>query len=389
MVNYLSRFGHQVTVLTHSYRNTVFGGHPGEIRTLDISHNVHRTRHYWLLWAALRGWVEVLNRCGIYASIYGWWKRETLKHAEKIIAQAAPDVILATYPPVENLEIGIQLSQRFQIPLVADFRDGLLFDPIEMTRLKQYECIRRAYRRIEQETAQQASVVLTVSPPITAYFTQTYPCAHVVTVFNSFDAEDEEARVASIELDAGLFHIVHTGRFGGSYSGRKILPFLNALRKVCATHGEIRNRLRLHLVGQLTTQERALIQDLIAEGVIVVHNLVDRATAHAFQRAADLLLLLTAVNRESMVTAKLLEYLQASRPILALTSNTYAETIVRTTGAGWVCHPEHEEEIAQLLYNILSDRAYYRALTPRAERIEEFSSEVQMSRLNAILCETH
>ncbi len=130
MATYLRRFGHKVLVLTQTYQRSVRPSVP-EIRVYDPSHNRHRVGIYTGQWLGLRLYTEFLNRLGIPHSIYSWWKQAVLKQAKPLVTSVKPEVILATYPPIEDLEIGLFLAQHFHLPLVADFRDGLLFEPIE------------------------------------------------------------------------------------------------------------------------------------------------------------------------------------------------------------------------------------------------------------------
>lgn len=384
MAKYLPSFGHHVTVLTHTYdkRNT---GDAATLRIYDPGYNCYRKGVYKALWGSLRLGVEALNRLGRYASIYSLWKRAVLNQAAHIMAAARPDVILATYPPVETLEIGLYLSQQYQLPLVADFRDGLLFEPIEQKRIQQYTCIQRTYAQVEHEVAHIASAILTVSPPITEYFKKQYNCSHALTIPNGFDPEDFEHLDKTVSLESGKFHIVHTGRFGRSDAGCKIAPFFHALGQLISEHPRLKARLKLHLVGQIDTQEFEIIKDWVNEGIISYHGFQNRQTALSFQAKADLLLLITTVDRKSVATSKLFEYLGAGRPILGLTSQTYAETIIRSTGAGWTVHPDDENGMYDLLYKIMTDSEFYLSLRRAKTAIAAFSRVTQIEGLGNIL----
>ncbi|MCP5051582.1 MAG: glycosyltransferase family 4 protein, partial [bacterium] len=146
MAKYLPRMGHEVTVLTQTYGKSKIetgNGKPRIIRFHDFSHNRNRVGlRRKVQWFKLRMFTELLNMMGIYHSIYSWWKRKVIRNSETIINLVQPDVIIATYPPVETLEIGVYLSKKYNIPLISDFRDGLIFEPIETKRMKQYPCIR-------------------------------------------------------------------------------------------------------------------------------------------------------------------------------------------------------------------------------------------------------
>ena len=384
MVKHLPALGHPVTVLTHAYGRAAERTAPPALRVRDISHNKDRHGVHQLIWYGLRGYVELANRAGRYASIYGWWKNAVLQNAAQIIATTTPDVILATYPPVEDLEIGIALAQRYHIPLVVDFRDGLLFEPIELTRMAQYRCIRAAYQRIERAAVQQAALILTVSPPITDYFRATYQHPQVVTLPNGFDPDDFPSPSATPCGDPPQFQIVHTGRVGGSYAARSITPFSNALRRVLAAHPELKRTVRVHFVGALERQENAQLHDLIRDGIVLTHGLLERAQALAFQQQAQLLLLITDTRRQSAATTKLFEYLGAGKPILALTAGTYAAEIIQATGAGWAVAPDDEQGIEQTLTAILCEPGFSQALRRDAQAIAQFSRRQQMETLSRL-----
>ena len=386
MVKYLSQFGHKMTVLTHSYSRKDIS-QPGEIRIYDVSHNKDRTGFHKFTWSCLRGWTEFLNIFGKYHSIYSFWKQNVIKTAEEIISQVKPDAIIATYPPIEDLEIGLYFSKRYNIPLIADFRDGLLFESIEVTRIDRYRCIRLKYERIEKYITESSSLILTVSPSITEYFINAYQCKNVVTIPNGFDPEDFEYVEDWPAFEPEKFHIVHTGRFGGSDAGCQITPFVNALRKLVSEYPKIRKKLRLHLLGVMKDEELSEFRELLEDGIIVLYGLLDRNTALSFQKSADLLLLITSVSRTSVATSKVFEYLYASKPILALTSRTYAEEIIHLTGSGWTVHPHDETKIHDMLYKIITNRTYYQSIHPSAEEITEFSRKKQMEELDKKLHE--
>ena len=53
-----------------------------------------------------------------------------LKSIDSAIEEYSPDVILATFPPQENLMVGMEISKRYNIPLIIDFRDGMVFEAL-------------------------------------------------------------------------------------------------------------------------------------------------------------------------------------------------------------------------------------------------------------------
>ncbi|MCP4153218.1 MAG: glycosyltransferase family 4 protein, partial [bacterium] len=304
MAKFLPRLGHDVTVLTHTYRQTQLT-EPGIIRINDISNNKNRKGLKKLFWLVLRGWTEILNRMGIYFSIYSWWKKRVLNLGDEIIEQTKPDIIIASYPPVETLEIGLFFSKKYNIPLVSDFRDGLLFEPIEEKRINRYPCIKRKYEAIERKAAEHSSVLITIMDLITGYFNDTYPGINAKSVGNGFDADDFVGLPGTgTTFDPNKFNILHAGRF--SLSDNAISPeaFFQAVRELVEKRPELKDKLQVHLVGELSRRELDAIEDLLRTNVVKYYGMVKRELCLAYQKEADLLLSITQPTRRSTVSSK-------------------------------------------------------------------------------------
>jgi glycosyltransferase involved in cell wall biosynthesis len=387
MGKYLARFGHDVAILTHTYgKDVIETGNPRVIRFRDISYNKDRKGfRKKMQWLVLRVITEFLNKSGVYHSIYTWWKRRVIKNSDTVIGQVKPDVIIATYPPVETLEIGIYLAKKYNIPLVADFRDGLMFEPIETKRMRQYRCIREKYAAIEKEAALYSAAIISIARPITDYYRETYHPPHAEVISNAFDPEDLEGLPGDIRFDASDFNIVFTGRFGLSDKYNRVDFFFAAVRLLLEKEKGLEKKIKIHLVGEYRKDELLELKDLIDRGVIVLHGFVERKKSLAFQRAADLLLIITLPDRRSSTSAKIFEYLYAGRPILALTHKTVLEDIIRETKTGWIVHPQEVEAIADLLQRIFMDADFYHSLKPDWKKIERYSIKASVEKLDCLL----
>jgi len=388
MGKHLPLLGHNISILTHSYKkDSVEPGNPQILRFRDISYNRDRVGICKKMqWALLRGFTEILNKCGKYHSIYSWWKNRVIRNCEKIIEHTKPDAILATYPPVETLEIGVYLSKKYNIPLISDFRDGLIFEPIETKRMSQYKCIREKYLQIEKEAISSSSAVTSIASPITGYYKETYRVPFAEVISNAFDPNDLKDLPGDVAFDSSHFNIVFTGRFSLSEESNIVDYFFHALRSILETKDPTQAfNIRVHLVGEYRADELAKLSDLIEKNIVVLHGFVERKRALAFQKAADLLLIITLPDRSSSTSAKLFEYLFTGKPILSLTHKTVLEDIINETHTGWNVHPHQTEAIADLLWKIVSDPVFYSSLKPDWEKIEEYSITTQMKRLDRLL----
>ncbi len=292
----------------------------------------------------------------MYRGLCGYWKKEVLKHSNQIIEQIKPDAIIASYPSIEALEIGVGLAKKYGLPLISDFRDGLIFEPldIDVTRRK---VVQRYYQKIEAQVVAVSKLIITVSEPISSYFSKQYAHLNVMTLPNGFDKDDVGAN-SDIPFAPYIINIVHTGRIElsrkeSSGKGKGVDALCASLFLLLQRFPKLADEMNIHFVGALSRTEKKCLLPFIKLGIVKLWGHQPRARAIDFQRKADVLLIITAPDKPSIATGKIFEYLAANKPILALTRGTAAEKIVWETGAGGVVSPDNPKEIASALETIL------------------------------------
>lgn len=386
MAKYLPQNGIEVAVLTYRAQNEAVYFVDNIIGVRDIT----RDTGPLLFFYAFRIWQKGLRWFGVYRGLCGYWRDAALKHADEIIEHAKPDAILASYPEVEALEIGVALSEKYGLPLISDFRDGLLFEPLEVAA-QQHNVVRQHYEGLEARVVAASKLILAVSEPITAYFRERYAHPNVMTLHNGFDTDDIAPDV-SLALPSDVINIVHTGRLGMSRQettgkGRGVDALSASLHMLLERAPEMARKFKLHFVGQLSQAERNCLAPLVEQGVVKLWGHLPRAKALGFQRRADILLLITAPDKASIATGKLFEYLAANKPILALTRGTEAARIVTESGAGVVVSPDKPEKIAEAIEAII--RRDVGLFGGRQEGlIANFSRDRQMAVLASMLKRT-
>lgn len=378
MAKYLPQFGVDVTISTYCPQRDaiLFDGNIVAVR--DLTRETIPLAIYYL-W---RIWLMALRFFRVYRGIHSHWKNTVLSNADQIVQYAKPDAIVATYPPIEAMEIGLALSEKYHIPLIADFRDGLLFEPLEEKSLRHLATTRH-YQNVESKIAQLAHLIVTVSEPISAYFRERYAHSNVMTLHNGFDPDDI-APDTSVELSAKTINFVHTGRLGASRIGtsgkrRGVDALAAALNGLLENTPSIENKFQLHFVGHLLKEEKRILAPWVERGVVQLWGHQSRAKALAFQRKADVLLLITAPDKASIATGKIFEYLAVGKPILALTRGTEAARIVLETGSGIVVDPDNAHEIAAAIEEMVQNNSH--TSSPVKEVIAQFARDKQMSEL--------
>jgi len=335
MARRLHDLGHDVTVLAAGYG----GPDPGDgvVRVPDPSHNRNRRGVRAAQWLAMRLAVEAANRGGWPVSVYTPWRRRVVAAARALDRRSPFDLLLATYPPAETLQAGLELAAAGGPPLVADLRDGLLFEPIEASRLRRYPAVRRHYRRLEEAVLESAAGLVTAHPDHAQHLRRRGAAGPVAAIPNGWDPDDF-AGLPQVTLEPGVRHLVHAGGIAASDPDCDLAPLAAALEEVA--DGPARARLRLHQLGRLTARERRRLGGLRAAGVLVDHGVVDRPRCLALERAAEALLLVASPRRPSVAPGKLFEYLAAGPPVLAVAPDGFASEILRETGCGITVAPD-------------------------------------------------
>lgn len=217
------------------------------------------------------------------------------------------DVIVATSFPPTAILIAHRIASRLRLPYVADFRDSWTafhHAPHRPARLAEFE------RRLEAGMIKDAAAIVAVDARIVEHALSRLPAAqrpplHVIQ--NGYD-EDDFLGVVPAELPP--FSIVHTGQLR-----RPPRPLWEALSQALAERPKLRGRVHFWQIGFV---EASAARELAGPPPgVTVHHVppVPQREAIAYMLGADLLLV---EEFGSIMPSKTLQYLRASRPILAL-----------------------------------------------------------------------
>lgn len=272
---------------------------------------------------------------------------------EKIVREKRPDVIWATGDPWSGLWIGKLLSQKYDLPFVADFRDPWTLCPVR--NRNRSSLIMKLDRRFEQKVLQRADAVVftanNTAVEYKSYYSRLLPDTH--TIHNSFDRELYEDPVGRIEngeefpeFESKKLRVVFFGKFRALSPAKPVIEILAEMKKL---HPRQLYRLRVHSFGPLNEEDT-----INAENHGVFDNFVTEIPVPPEKslrelRKADLLLLSTDIKRDGIIPAKFWDYLVTGRPILSIAPNKEISDILTKTGTGIQFSPENRAEIAGLL----------------------------------------
>ncbi|NLE23602.1 MAG: glycosyltransferase family 4 protein [Actinobacteria bacterium] len=267
-----------------------------------------------------------INRWVAVPDPYFAWIGPAVLKGREIFRRERFDAILSSSPRASVHLAAAVLSEHADVPWLADYRD-----PWSTYQFRQYptQAHRAAHERLEAWALRRAAAVTAVNRPIADDLVARHPWlagrTHVLP--NGFDRAEQPA---DVRLGDG-FWIVHTGRLYGRE--QQVAAFLEAL---AAQPPEV----KAFFVGVDESRVRPDADRLGLGDRVRVEPLVPLPLALGYQRAADALLLVNGRRPESM-SSKVFEYLQAGRPIFAISpAGSAARALFEEVGGGTCVLPD-------------------------------------------------
>ena len=269
----------------------------------------------------INGWVSVPDPYVTWVAPAVWKGRELLR-AERF------DAVFSSSPRPSVHLVAACLARASGLPWLADYRD-----PWSTYQFRTYPTAahKAAHARLEAWALHRAAAVSAVNRPIVADLVARHPWlagrAHVLP--NGFDRAETPEEVS---LGAG-FWLVHTGRLYGRE--QQVSAFLTGLAALPPD-------VKALFVGVDQSRVRPDADRLGLGDRVRVEALVPLARALGYQRAADGLLLVNGRRPESM-SSKVFEYLQAGRPVFAISpAGSAARALFAEVGGGTCVLPDDQ-----------------------------------------------
>jgi glycosyltransferase involved in cell wall biosynthesis len=276
------------------------------------------------------------------------WIRAASRAAQRLAAERRFDVLVSFAQPFSDHLVGLRVRRATGLPWVAHFSDPWTDSPY----LRGARWQQNLWKRLEAEVVQGADALVFVNGQTAERVMRKYPDewrrkAHVVP--HGFDLHEPPATPAA--RDERLT-IVHTGRF---YDGVRTPECLLRAVAVLAGRRELARALRIVFVGTPIPSHRRLATSLGLDPVVEFAGRLPSAESARWAAAADVLLLIDAPAEENLfLPSKLIDYLPARKPILALTPPRGASAdLVRALGYP-VIAPDDEGGIIAALESLLS-----------------------------------
>ncbi|MFO7846382.1 MAG: glycosyltransferase [Balneolaceae bacterium] len=344
-----------------------------------------QTKHrVWADWADLAAeWFD--RQVPMDTWIFLFWSAYS-----KILKQAgdeSPDLIWSTGDPWSGHWLGHKLSKDLNKPWIADFRDPWTLSGLNLRERSWFSS--RKDRKLEEKFLSDADKIIFTAKATEELYKNTYSLkpGKTATIYNSFSIPDsgnpgKHHMTWTGDIDDSLLNLIFFGSF------RRLSPINPIAEAVAALPAMVRNKVRVHSFGSLRSDDRKTLERLDVSSQFITHKkVVPEQAAEVFSQA-DILMVSTSSERESIIPAKLWEYMISDKPILSITPNPEIQDILKETGAGIHFHNSNTKEIADSLKRAAERKGKGQPvlnMNRDPNKIKQYSSENNTRKLAQIM----
>ena len=309
-----------------------------------------------LLWKSMILWNRIWNVL-LFPDTEVGWVPFGARAGRLVNRRSGFTVIYSTAAPISSHLVAGLVKRATHKPWVADFRDPWLGNPFTAPMRGPRGWLQK---RTERWIVSRADRVVVVVEGMRTMFVERYPefAAKFVCIPNGYDRSDL-AGLTPVKGEPGRFTVLFAGSL---YRPGELDAFLGGVEKLLARRPDLRSRLRIQFVGQVSASNRSAADLYGAPArlgdVISFEGFMPRRQALARMAGADALLqLMTDEPGTGMfVGGKLYEYMAFDRPILAVMPPGEGRSLVESLppGMGRVADVE-PGSVADALERLLDD----------------------------------
>lgn len=272
------------------------------------------------------------------------WRHEALKVGRKLLQTGSQDgdrpfdAILSTAPPYTCHLIAATLSREFGIPLVLDYRDAWVDNPLHFYLTPFHKLM---HQNLEKKVLRASNRVITINRRIKELMIRRYRFLgynDIAIIPQGYDPEDFRIEDSSKLPLSDRMRFTYAGTF---YHNRTPKYFLRALSELIKERPTLKDKIEAAFIGTFRKENLALIDSLGLKDVVKVFGYLDHKSTVRYLMSSDVLWLTIGYGKgEDMIsTGKLFEYIGSRKPILGLVPDGVAKATILESGAGKVVNP--------------------------------------------------
>jgi len=267
------------------------------------------------------------------------WKHDALKAGRKLLQEEEFNVIFSTAPPYTCHLIGTALSKEFNIPLVIDYRDAWVDNPLHLYITPFHKIL---HQKLEKKVLKTSNRIITINRRIKEVMLRRYRFLSyndIAIIPQGYDPEDYRVDNTFKLPVSKKMRFTYAGTF---YRNRTPKYFLRALSEVLKDNPKLKNRIEAVFIGNFRKENLSTVESLGLADVVKVFGYLDHKSTVRYLITSDVLWMTIGNGKgeDQVSTGKLFEYIGSRKPILGLVPDGIAKSTIVESGAGKVLNPD-------------------------------------------------
>lgn len=248
-----------------------------------------------------------------------FWAKRAVYTGKKLFRETHFDLILSTGTPWSDFLAGYQLSQRYKVPHILDYRD-----PWTANSDAQYfsRWVRKHSKKLEEEILKKVGMVIVNTKKAKVLFEKTFEekvQGKIIVVPNGYDPEyqimiKQNDLYETNETDNKLI-LTHTGNF---YASRNLENFIQAVYELYGEQKIKPDQFQLVSYGSFKSADRNMIAKMGVKDFFEEIETVTYDNVLSELSKSTMNLLVVGSNHSAMIPAKIYDYMLARRPVFYL-----------------------------------------------------------------------
>lgn len=273
------------------------------------------------------------------------WMKYAIELGDKIIQETPDiDVIFATAPPFTDFLVADELSKKYNIPFVVDYRDLWRDNPQYFFPTIWHK---RMHEGMEERVLRHASKIVVISRNmqeklLSRYRFLTYNDVRVIP--HGFDVTDFIQADPNYKIgeytptlpkNNKKFVITHCGLFPDDRTPKY---FLKAIKEFLDSNPDARNNINLRFVGILQNKHINMLKKYNLATISDTIGYVSHIDAIRYMLTSDVLWMMLNNNIET--PGRFYEYIGTQKPMLISCPDGSIKNIANKSGAAWTTMPK-------------------------------------------------
>ncbi len=319
------------------------------------------------------------------------WLPFAKRKIDKVMKGATkPQIAIVSIGPPAALKLALYLKEKYDLPYILDWRDEWLNNP-EWINNPQIPKATNREHLLESKALRSASAAVYLTQMMKDNFIRRYPFLQDLpsqVISNGFDEEDFASLPEMRKHDSATLQVYYSGSF---YDRRQPDALWQAVSELLEAGKIDQQSLHFCIRGH---NKPAFVMGKYAHLAPMVSIKPHQAYKENLQASsqADVLLLYIpgGENTDSVLTAKVFEYMRLSKPVLAIVpTQGAAAQLLREAGIGYIASDAEVGKIKEQILLLLKEHQEGRLpqIQTNPAVLAQYSRENQAKQLHKLISE--